>query len=150
MEQSIGAKLAELANARKKAEDEARVAKQLRENAESEVRSANVKVIDAILAPHIEEFNKSADAGLRLSISSSDARILINRGGDTLLSLEITHIAVYLKRPSGSFSPTDDHFAIETSIGGKFTLRKGLTKSAVTPEELAEIILTEALCLKTK
>ncbi len=144
MDAKIGAKLAQLANARKQA-----VAHQLSPEEIVAAQAAhNLAAFHLMLLPHVEEFNSCAEPGLHLTLDLQTASIAIQQNGLTLLVCEVTHKAVVLKRISGVCT-SDDYFTLGTEPDGTLTFRNysAEVRRPLDGGQFAEIVLMEALGL---
>jgi hypothetical protein len=147
MSTKLGSKLAQLANARKKAEEAVGISEEDLQKIEVEKIASNVKAIQLILNVHVDEFNEMAESSLHLALEIAPPCIAIKQSYTRLLTLEMTAKAAKIKR-KGEYS-SDDYFTIGKAPDDSMTFRNFSAEVAppLSANQFAERVLMEALGL---
>jgi hypothetical protein len=149
MSTKLGSRLAQLANARKNAEEVQTISPEERSRIEAETTAANVSAIKLLLLPHVEEFNQSTDSSLHLVLEAALSCIRIKQNRASLLTLEITAQAAVVKRGSGAYS-SEDYFTFGTNAHDRTMTFSNYSAEVAKPldaNQFAELVLMEALGL---
>jgi|GEM_PF-5267616 len=148
MSSKLGSKLAQLANAKKKAEDNVLISKEDHEKIEAETTASNVSAIQHILLPHVDEFNSLVESPLHIALEIAHPCIVIKQSFVRLLTLEITAKAAVFKRKAGVYV-AEDYFTIGKVSDGTMTFRNysAEVEKPLNANRFAELVLMEALGL---
>lgn len=148
MSGKLGSRLAQLANAKKQADDVVLIPKEDLDKIEAERAASNVTAIQLVLLPHVDEFNSVAEASLHIALETAVARIVIKQRRASMLTLEISSTGAVIKRKSGEYS-SDDYFTIGKVSDGSMTFSNYSAEVArpLNANQFAELVLMEALGL---
>lgn len=144
----LGSKLAQLANARKKAEQSLVVSEEELARREAEAIAGKAHSIQTLLKPHVDAFNEAVDAGDRIVVEVAPPLVKIKQNSVNLISIEVKSTGATFKRTGGRYS-SDDYFTFGTDDIGRLTFRNfdAAVKKPLNGDEYAEIVLMEALGL---
>jgi hypothetical protein len=148
MSSLLGSKLAQLAAAKKLAEQSMLVSEEDLAKQEAEKVAAKARVIQQILLPHVEAFNAAMEPADQITLEVVSPLIKIRQKLVNLLSIEVTATGACFKRSSGKYT-SDDYYTTGTDAGGGMTFRNfsAEVKKPLDGNQYAEIVLMEALGL---
>jgi hypothetical protein len=148
MSSLLGSKLAQLANAKKLAEQSLLVSEEDLAKQEAERVAAKAAAVHQILQPHVEAFNGAMEKADHLTLELAGPMIRIKQKSVNLLAIEVTSTGAVFKRTSGVYS-SDDYFTMGTTPDGSMTFRNfsAEVKKPLDANQYAEIVLMEALGL---